>query len=157
MTAVVEELFVIPRLLLGFAQLPAPLMRAVALVQDGGYLTVSRFLREMTREELGEVLHHGMAARTQRPLREGMTMFCMMMANHEGLVVLATDQVSEMVSRFIVLVQAEIMVRKGLVTLEYSALTLESIDMRSVRLTEEGKLSLPRVIIKRLPPPAPTQ
>ena len=156
-TAVVEELFVIPRLLLGAVQLPAPLMRAVALVQDGGYLTVSRFLREMTSEELGEVLQHGMAARNQRPLQEGMTMFCMMMANHEGLVVLATDQVSEMLSRLIVLVQAEIMVRKGLVELEYSALTLESIDPRNMRMTEKGKHSFPRMVIKRIPPPAAAQ
>jgi hypothetical protein len=156
-TATAEELFVIPQLLLDSVQLPAPMMRATALVKDGGYLTVSRFLREMTSEELGEVLQYGMAARGQRGLQESMTLFCMLLANHEGLVVFSTDPVGEMLGRLIVLVQAEIMVRKGLVELEYSALTLESIDPRNMRMTEKGKHSFPRMVIKRLPPPAAAQ
>lgn len=151
MTVVVQEMFVIPQLLWETSPLPEPMKRMTALVKGGGYMTVNRFLNTLTDEELGEVLHHGMAARHERSLLDSMALFCAMMANHEGLVVLSTDKLGELVSRLMVLVQAEIMVRKGLVELAYSCLTLEGLNPLHMRITEKGKLSFTRIVLKRPP------
>lgn len=150
MTAV-DEIFVVPRLLLESVDLPAPMKRMTEMVKDGGYLTLRRFLTSLTEEEVAELVQRGFEAQRDAEMAKDMAMFCAMLATHEGLVVLSTDKLNELLTKLMLLLQAETLVRKGLVELDYSKLTLEEVDPRNMRITNKGKNVFGTIRLKRLP------
>lgn len=150
MTAV-EEIYVVPRLLLESVDLPAPMKRMTEMVKDGGYLTLRRFLTSLTDAEVTELVQLGFDAQRNAELAKDMAMFCAMLATHEGLVVLSTDKLNELLTKLMLLLQAETLVRKGLVELLYSKLTLEEVDPRNMRITDKGKTVFGTIRLKRLP------
>ena len=73
---------------------------------------------------------------------------------NEGLVVRGSDNVSLLARRLLLLVQAEMLHRQGLVVLEHARLTMEAFDATQLELTPKGAERFGAVTVRAVDPPA---
>jgi hypothetical protein len=148
----VSEIFIVPRLLVGYPNMPEMLKTAcfkAAELNQG--LTVPQFIAEMSDDELQLWLELAGEARNDTPLLIAMSVFCALLAVSEGLVVQDTDNLADFVSVVSVMIQAEMLSREGLLALDLSTLTLEKFDVTTVPRTPLGMRSISKLQVIRVP------
>lgn len=147
------EIFVIPRALLEMPGLPGPMARMTKMVEEGGYLTIATFLQALSAQELMDVLHAGRDSERGTPGHTAMLLFSALMACHEGLVVLDDGSARKLLSRVLVFTQAELLARKGLLELPYTALSLEAVRPADMQITLKGRQTCQSQALARPRPP----
>jgi hypothetical protein len=133
-----DELYISAQVLLQEQDLPA-VIRAAAKQAVARAHTVGSFLQTRTDQDLAELLALGLAARDSAQVRGQLALLAVLLANAEGLTLRTGDDLMLPVRRLLLMVQAEILARRGLVRLPYSALTLERFDPQTLELTEAGQ------------------
>ena len=129
-----------------------PTLRRLAshMATTGERLTLGSCLQWIPTGELSCVLEALVNARTS-PLSLKALCYCsVLLANNEGLVVRAGDNLGELLTVFGLYLQVEMLERKGLVHLQHSRLTLESFQPTLFQISHLGiskglKLSFTRM------------
>lgn len=135
----VAEVFVTPSLVLSAPGLPEAARRVCLRYALGGYLTVSTLLNAVSDEDLGELLEWVSASREAGAKPTALRELCQLMALHEGLVAGEDDSCAAWLDVLGALLQAEVLVRRGLVELHYARVTLECLDPRSFVYTAKAR------------------
>ena len=134
-----QEMFVQPAALAQVPSLSPVLRKACLLAVERSGLSVGSFLQGLSDSDIDHLLEYGRLAQTSQEALMGFSLFSIVLANGEGLVVTVQDNLSEFVRRVILLLQAEMLFREGLVVLPHPALTLEHFDIRKLAMTAKGQ------------------
>jgi len=133
-----QELFVSPRNLAQMPGLPPVLAEAWMRAYRNDGLIVGAFLKRVPLEGLDELMSYGRRVQTDFEARMNFGLFAVMLANCEGLTVLMEDNLSLLVRRLLLMVQVEMLFRKGRVELDHGALTLADFDPSDIEIKRNG-------------------
>ena len=121
----------------GLSQLPGlpPLLRRhalVAMAMNG--LSVAAWLKSLSLEEIDEAMLQLRRCQTDQDLFTCWTLFGVMLANGEGMVVPMASNLGQLLRRLFWLLQAEMLYREGLAELDHSTLSLETFELSQLKL-----------------------
>lgn len=146
-----DEIFVDPYYLAAAPDIPASLLRGCQQCVKNGGLTVYQFLKQLSEVELKDTLAEVYRAREDNTLLITMCLFCVLLANSEGLVVEVNTPINSFVSTLGLLLQAESLARQGLVTMDPRLVSMEKFDNKLLTLTPAGEQRGLRIQTKTLP------
>ncbi len=131
---------------------PACFVRLYERMTRNEPLVVGEALRSLTDDELDELV--ALAARcVQEPdIVTVLSLMAIRLCANEGLVVRGSDNVSLLARRLLLLVQAEMLHRQGLVALEHERLTMEAFDPTKLKLTPLGAERFGTVTVRTVNP-----
>ena len=132
------EMFVPPIDLASIPELSPVLKAACTRAHESGQLTIGQFLQSLTETEIDSLLDYARQAQEDKGVLMEIALFTVILANGEGLPVTVDDNLSVFVRTLILMLQAELMYREGLVELVHDRLSLESFDIRKLPLTPTG-------------------
>lgn len=155
--AAMPELFVSAAQLAKIPELPVVLRQHCLAEATRPSQPVGAFLSGLVEEDLDELLAYGKQAQRGGAPLLNLGLFCVLLANAEGLPVRAEDNLSELVRRLLLMLQAQMLCLQGLVELSHSTLSLEAFDPTALKLTSAGQERFKGVSSREvpLPPQAP--
>ncbi len=131
---------------------PACFVRLYERMTRNELVVVGEALRDFSDEELDELI--ALASRCMQD-PDAVTVLSLMairLCANEGLVVRGSDNVSLLARRLLLMVQAEMLHRQGLVELEHARLTMEAFDPTKLKLTAQGAERFGAVTVRTVPP-----
>lgn len=148
-----SELFVSATHLAQIPTLPAALRRHCQAEVTRPSQPVGAFLRALVEEDIDDLLAYGKQAQQGGAELLGLSLFCVLLANAEGLPVRAEDNLSELARRLMLMLQAQMLYLQGLVELSHDTLSLESFDPKELKLTTAGRARFTGVTSRKVPLP----
>ncbi len=134
-----QEMFVNAQALASLPSLSPVLVRACHLAHEQGGLTAGQFLQSLSETDIDALLHYARQAQTDSEALMAFSLFTVVLANGEGFCVTVQDNLSVLVRRVILMVQAEMLHREGLLQLQHAAVSLEAFDISKLPLSDRGR------------------
>lgn len=152
-----QEMFVNAQALATMPALSPVLVQACHRAHEQGGLTAGQFLQSLSETDIDALLHYARQAQTDSEALMAFSLFTIVLANGEGYCVTVQDNLSLLVRRVILMVQAEMLHREGLLQLRHDAVSMEAFDISKLPLTEKGRQKFGGVKVIATPVPGKSE